>query len=85
LTPNLISLNKSKYNYQDDPVLVVDLPKPERFMNVDYSLGELLDINDKIEYEGKIYRYKPGFSSIYTDRWMQLTESGVIRIYKDQL
>ena len=81
----------SKYNYTDNPSLILSHDNTSTHnLNLWYlwfgvPLNELLDPIDKILCEGKIFKYKPGLSNVYSERWMQMTENGVIRIYKDQI
>ena len=81
----------SKYNYTDNPsvILTHDNSSPS-YLNLWYlwfgvPLNDLLDETDKVLWEGKVFKYKPGLSNVYSERWMQITENGIIRIYKDQI
>ena len=54
------------------------------FTGFGMTIRELCDPNDKIVFEGELYKYKPGIDTMYITRWCQLTKN-VIRIYKNQM
>ena len=35
--------------------------------------------------EGKVYKYKSGIKSDYDENWLQLTQEGIIKVYKDKI
>ena len=54
------------------------------FTGFGMTIKELWDPNDKVIFEGELYKYKPGIDTMYITRWCQLTKN-VIRIYKNQM
>lgn len=54
------------------------------FTGFGMTIRELCDPNDKVVFEGELYKYKPGIDTMYITRWCQLTKN-VVRIYKNQM
>ena len=48
------------------------------------NLKQLWNPNDKVIFEGELYKYKPGLNTMYITRWWQLTQNS-FRIYKNQV
>ena len=44
-----------------------------------------MESKERILCEGKVYKYSPDINSIYTERWLQVTHKGVLRLYIDKI
>jgi len=87
----IVSKKKVNYDYKAQPKIVMKKKpcQPDKsnlwYMCFGTPLSKLINIKDPLVCEGKVYKYKPGLANVYTERWMQLTQNGIIRIYKDHV
>ena len=88
------NISGEKYDYAQNPNILVEKKSSSKsktaaklglwYLWFGVPLSELVNENDRILYESKIFKYKPGYSTWYVERWMQITSNGNIRVYKNR-
>ncbi|CAI2365163.1 unnamed protein product [Moneuplotes crassus] len=72
----LCSRASVKYDYKEDPQIIANNP-----FNQCWSKNQ----REKILIEGKVYKYNMGEKNPFMDRWLQITQKGFLRVYKNHL